>query len=1012
MQPRLVRKDNLFVFESSYDYRLTAKNAGFRWAPDPKKYWYTESVEIARKLQMYADEEVKAEIEKATQVIEDAIAKSRATSSDMVIPAPEGRDYLPFQKAGIEFASQKGSVLIGDEMGLGKTIQAIGLINLDETIKSVLVVCPASLKINWRNELSGWLTRLYSIEIAKTQKIIKKTVVRLPFPTADIVIVNYDILHNFQDEIRAREWDLLICDEAHYLKNGRIKRTQQVLGKPTPYHPGQWDIVPISAKRRIFLTGTPIVNKPIELWPLISALDPEEWDNFGDYSHRYCNAHRGRFGWDMNGAKNLGELQNRLRRTVLLRRTKTEVLTDLPAKVRQVVELPQDGARKVIEAEKKAFFQYQAALHELKVTVELSKASEHKRDYAVAVERLKEGVCLAFGEMAKARRETAVAKIPYVIEFIENVSEKVVIFAHHRDAISQLKQHLGNRAVVLDGSTSMTARNKAVEQFQNDPNIQYFIGSIQAAGVGLTLTAASHVIFAELDWVPGNVCQAEDRCVLEGQLVMTKEGLVPIEKIPVGMEVLTHYGNWKSVIATRNRQHRGLFTEISYQRFGKPLIVTHDHKIWVQRNGVWEWMEAHNIIPGDMLAFQVKSNHKSFESIAIEEAWKVGKDFVGSNGLQSNGRYLPLPNPFPWSKKLAYVMGYYLANGFSSIATNKGRFVSFAGHDKKLPILHSIKEFLESHGISVSEPRKGSEHGNEIRAYSGELAMWFRDWFGHGAKNKKINRKLMDLSIEDSIELLRGYIDGDGYCRKNQEEWVSISRNLASQMTILAKKCGYNPTLREVNNESNSRQWVGGFTVNDSFSEISLQKVLEIKTNYAKKTNDIYPRVYDLTVEDDHSFVVGLASVHNCHRIGQKNSVLVQHLVFNESIDANMAKTLVRKQAIIDAALDDPEIEVPVTPEDEPAATADTTWKKIEQEAKDISPRTIEAIHSALRYLSNLCDGALQQDGMGFNSYDSSIGKSLASQDKLTPKQATLGRKVLRKYSKQLGPQIMEAIND
>jgi hypothetical protein len=148
------------------------------------------------------------------------------------------------------------------------------------------------------------------------------------------------------------------------------------------------------------------------------------------------------------------------------------------------------------------------------------------------------------------------------------------------------------------------------------------------------------------------------------------------------------------------------------------------------------------------------------------------------------------------------------------------------------------------------------------------------------------------------------------------------------------------------------------------------------------------------------------------HRLGQQNSVLVQHLVFDESIDARMAKTLVRKQTVIDATLDDPDLDVPIIPEDEPPATSSTTWKKINEEAKHIQPLTIIAIHAALRYLSNKCDGARLEDGVGFNAYDTDIGKSLAEQSSLTQKQAALGRKILRKYSKQLGQEIMDSIND
>jgi SWI/SNF-related matrix-associated actin-dependent regulator 1 of chromatin subfamily A len=654
-EPKLIKNGKWFIADVEYNDRFIAKDAGFMW--DAKnKIWKTDQIDTAYKLIQFADPRLVSEMRRLDAANNSSIAASRATDSNINIPAPKGKEYMPFQKAGIEYAHDKGGVLIGDEMGLGKTIQAIGLINLDESIQTVLVICPASLKLNWKREMNSWLTRLFSIEVAGQD-----------FPDADIVIANYDILHKHQKALRDREWDLMIVDEAHYLKNLQTRRTQQVLGKKgrAKKDGTSANINPIPAKRKLFLTGTPILNRPIELWPIIHTLDPVTWNDMGKFTLRYCKAHKGRYTkWDMSGASNLEELQRLLRGSIMIRRKKSEVLIDLPAKLRQVIELPQNGAKQVIEAEKLAFRQHEAALHELAVAVELSKASESREEYIAAVERLRDGVALSFGELAKARRETAVAKIPQVIDFLEALSEKCVVFAHHKDVIHRIYDHFKKKSVVLTGETTLKARDEAVRRFQEDPKIQFFVGSIQAAGVGLTLTAASHVIFCELDWVPGNVMQAEDRL----------------------------------------------------------------------------------------------------------------------------------------------------------------------------------------------------------------------------------------------------------------------------------------------------------------------------------------------------------------HRIGQRNSVLVQHLVFDKSIDAKIAKTLIAKQAMIDAALDTEDIEgkIPIIPEDSEdlPASSKTKWEHLDKDAEKITKQTAEAIHSALRFLSNMCDGARLQDGQGFNTFDAEIGHSLASQEKLTMKQAALGRHILKKYSKQLGPEIMVTISD
>lgn len=434
---------------------------------------------------------------------------SRATDANFDPPAPEGKEYFPFQKAGIKFACEREATLIGDDMGLGKTIQGIGIINVTAP-KSVLIVCPATMRLVWKRALSQWLVH--------ERKITLITSTKDTFPSKpEIVITNFEMAVRFEKQIKAIYWDLFIADEAHYLKNPKAQRTKALLG----YNPGKRSkndpIPPVQAKRRVLMTGTPIVNRPVELWPLIHYLDPKTWNNFMSFAKRYCNAHHNGWGWDFTGASNLEELQRRLRETIMIRRLKDEVLTDLPPKIRQVVPIEADELSGLIKAENEAYNAYEAKILELRVAVELAKASDKPEVYRQAVQELRDEVDAAFEEISKLRHETALAKIPHVIEHLESVSGKVVIFCHHHDVVDAIKSHLGDRAVVLTGKTSFDERKLAEDRFQTDPDVQFFIGTIRAAGVGITLTASAHVIFAELDWVPGNVSQAEDRCRRIGQ---------------------------------------------------------------------------------------------------------------------------------------------------------------------------------------------------------------------------------------------------------------------------------------------------------------------------------------------------------------------------------------------------------------------------------------------------------------------------------------------------------------
>ncbi len=437
-----------------------------------------------------------------------AVEMSRATDADVAIPAPEGLDYLPYQRAGIAYMAARPANLLGDEMGLGKTIQAIGIINSDPKIQRVIVICPATLKINWYREHKKWLVRKMSVGIADGKV----------FPSTDIVIVNFEILKNFGRSL-SNYWDLLVVDECHFLKNPKAQRTKIVFGYKPSKKSGEKGVPPLNARRKLLMTGSPIVNKPMELFPLLNFLDPVKWNNFFKYGIRYCAGYQGQWGWDFTGASHLDELQRELRATIMLRRLKKDVLVDLPAKQRMVVELDPNGCEGVIKAELEAFDE--EALEAMEADVEVTKAGENEEEYKSAIARLRKGMQARFEEISELRHRTAVAKIPKVIEYIDEQiealgSNKVLVFCHHRDVIAALQAHYP-KSVAVVGGMSGEEKMAAVDAFQKTECVGPFIGGITAAGVGLTLTAASLVIFAELDWVPGNMAQCEDRAHRIGQ---------------------------------------------------------------------------------------------------------------------------------------------------------------------------------------------------------------------------------------------------------------------------------------------------------------------------------------------------------------------------------------------------------------------------------------------------------------------------------------------------------------
>jgi SWI/SNF-related matrix-associated actin-dependent regulator 1 of chromatin subfamily A len=241
--------------------------------------------------------------------------------------AEDGRlgdpSYFPYQLEGIEFAPQRQGRLLGDEMGLGKTPQAIGVINaLGDSASRILIVCPATMRLIWREELERWLVSPRSIGVAGVDPVSEQILARV-----SILIVNYDRLEKMRRLILGRRWDIAILDEAHLIKNPEAQRSRIALS--------------IQASHRLALSGTPMPNRPIELHPILSWLDPDRWalaSRFA-FAQRYCGARRTSFGWDLSGNSNTAELGEVLRSSVMIRRTKAQVLPELPPKLRRVVEI-------------------------------------------------------------------------------------------------------------------------------------------------------------------------------------------------------------------------------------------------------------------------------------------------------------------------------------------------------------------------------------------------------------------------------------------------------------------------------------------------------------------------------------------------------------------------------------------------------------------------------------------------------------------------------------------------
>lgn len=446
---------------------------------------------------------------------------AEATGPIAAVPCPEGLSFYPYQLEAIQYALEHPHCLLALEMGLGKSVIAAGVINADPSIKSALIVCPATLRINLSREFDKWLTRPMAVEFIRSGS--------QPFPRTSIVIINYDLLPPFERDIRNRQWDLIVFDEIQMTRNRDAQRTHQVWGrkaipaKPaTPKRkaqPAKPPITTLQARRMVGLSGTPVVNRPVDLWTTLHGLRPDVFPNFFAFANRYCDAKRNHWGFDFSGACNLDELQLRMKKYLLFRRMKADVLPDLPGTIRQVIEIPANGSAGMLQDEVVAYDKAQTRKAELQAAVAAALKSADPEVYKRAVADLRDHNATCFADMSKRRHQTGLAKLPHVIDHVRTCLDsggKLIVFGWHKDVISAVASEFP-ASVVLTGETGLTARQAAVDKFQNDNDCRLFVGNMQAAGVGITLTASSHVIFAESDWVPATIEQAISRASRIGQ---------------------------------------------------------------------------------------------------------------------------------------------------------------------------------------------------------------------------------------------------------------------------------------------------------------------------------------------------------------------------------------------------------------------------------------------------------------------------------------------------------------
>lgn len=416
-------------------------------------------------------------------------------------PSGLSRELFEYQKEGVGFLeSRNGRAIIGDDMGLGKTAQSLAYLQLHLKARPAVIICPSSLKLNWCLEIFKWMERkdanLIYLLGGKTKKTCEEVSIKgsgrlimrpCKVPKSGIFIINYDVMPDWAATIKGLKAEIFLLDEVQTIKSKKAARSKAVLAlaKGVP--------------KIIAMTGTLIENRPAEAYNAIHMIDPTLFPSEWKYKNRYCDPKFNGFGWSYNGSSNTIELHNKIS-NICIRRLKIDVLKDLPPKIRVVVPLELDNRAEYTKAENHLI----AWIKENKGLKQAKQASKVE----------------ALARINELKQLSAKGKLESSLDWIEDyLSEgaKLVVFAVNTFILDAVQYAFPDCSVRIDGSVTGTKRNDAVDQFQNNPKIRLMIGNIQAAGVGLTLTAAYATCFLQLPWTPSAVSQAADRVHRIGQ---------------------------------------------------------------------------------------------------------------------------------------------------------------------------------------------------------------------------------------------------------------------------------------------------------------------------------------------------------------------------------------------------------------------------------------------------------------------------------------------------------------
>lgn len=457
---RVTFRNKTFIAICNFHSRSIVKDAGFGWNPFLHK-WYTHSHSIAARLREYCDDTAKKEL---------ARVSITQTPWAGAIESPLRTTLFPFQEKAIRWAIERNKSYLGLDPGLGKTICAVAIARM--LAIPTVYICPPFLVKNVQNEWntrSDWDSSFY---IFPDSKLISDK--------------SRKLLNEFLNRNPSKE-KLLIVDEAHRFKNPTAKRTAVLLQKVMGHF-----------SRVVFMSGTPMPNRPMELFSILDAAAPDTIDFMTrhQFGVKYCQAHQNQYGWDYTGAQNVPELAERVKKTFLLRIKKKDVLPELPPKIESIIFLNGKLPSKIFEMDRKVL-----ATHSPEDLMKGEIGEEHIASY---------------------RRELGILKVEstavYLQSLLEETDEKILVFAIHKEPIAELARELAAYdPLVITGAVGVGTRQEIVDKFQTQEAHRILILNIQSGGTGFNLTMANRVVFLEFAWTDADNQQASDRAHRIGQ---------------------------------------------------------------------------------------------------------------------------------------------------------------------------------------------------------------------------------------------------------------------------------------------------------------------------------------------------------------------------------------------------------------------------------------------------------------------------------------------------------------